>query len=513
MWRRAACMALFPLLGAAGLAEAQRPSGDKTLPELLRRLSYPATRATKPVIRTGGRFDALVLVNETEPNDDFSSADAVSIGDQASGAIDPAGDLDAWMFSAAANTILDIDVDAEVLGSDLDPVIGIFSSAATLLAVNDDADGLDSRIKYTVQGTDNYFLAIIDFDETVGGPTYTYTINLGTATPGPGDPISIVEDEMLVPFAIAAGPNGDLFIGEASDNSIRRVTPSGGSSTFASNIEVPLGMAFDVFGNLLVVSGDNRIYRFTPTGQRGVLIQDVTTPFWIAIGSDGSIWVSDLNTGHVRRYDLRARFKESIDLSSFGGAGPIGFSPSGELHFSNGPSLFKIVAGQPELLFSRPGAIWGFAFDVDGNIYVPEDDGGSVVRYGPNGTILDDPFVNGLQLPLAAAFGRNADGTTNSTLNVADAEVGLLARANPAGVPAAGWPVGVSLDVLVLEEVVDELLGPGGMLEQPKLGMLDALGNDNGLYDVGDFRAYLEETNRLDGTSMTAITGRAGPQR
>ncbi len=59
--------------------------------------------------------------------------------------------------------------------------------------------------------------------------------------------------------------------------------------------------------------------------------------------------------------------------------------------------------------------------------------------------------------------------------------------------------------VLALEDVADHLLGEAGALTDNETRFLDLLGNGNGVFDVGDFRAYLEATGGLN-----AVLGATG---
>jgi hypothetical protein len=57
---------------------------------------------------------------------------------------------------------------------------------------------------------------------------------------------------------------------------------------------------------------------------------------------------------------------------------------------------------------------------------------------------------------------------------------------------AAGWPV-VGLRFSDIDEAAaaDEVMGVPNLLTDPTRTFLDVIGNNDGSYDVGDFRAYL----------------------
>jgi hypothetical protein len=526
-------------------------------------------------------------VSENEPNDNPAVADAVSLGDQGTGEVNPTGDVDYWVFSATAGTVLDIDVDASQFGSPLDPTLELFApDGVTSLAFNDDYDGLDSRIRYTISTTGSYYIAIRAFGGG-GGTGEFYTINFNTITPGPGDPTTLFAAGLDGPGGIAVDAQGDLFVAELSSNEISRVTAGGTVSVFATGIPGPRGLAFDGFGDLLVASDDGSVYKVSAAGVPTPFLTGLSWPFWLATGPDGSIWVCDLGAGMILHHDAFGQLQDSFDVTSVGGAGFIAFSPGGELHFSNFLAIYKLVGGQPELVFTAPEFLEGFAFDVHGNLYVANEMRSRVILYADDGTVLEDPFALGVEGPVAVAFGRDADGATNARLFATDFAAGEVREMNPAGIRAPGWPVtvellvvgpdalpdavmgadynvaltvsdqtitptwsvvsgtlppGISLDsgtgvlggfpteagtfafrvraegnsrlgekdysitvtepVLAVTDVADQVLGVTGVLTAEEMRYLDLLGNDNGVFDVGDFRAFLLATGALAGTAL-----------
>ncbi len=484
----------------AGAAEtrAQEPEHKPSLRDLYSREAYAALVAERM------QAAALAVVAESEPNNDAASADAVALGDQATGSINPAGDFDWWSFTVTGGTTVDIDVDASEVGSALDPVLGLFDTdGTTLLAENDDFDGLDSRIQYSISTTGTYYIVIVDFGGG-GSASHTYTINFNSAQPGPGDPVSEISSGMLGPFGIATGANGDFYVVEVDQGNILRITPTGTKSTFANVPNAWGNPAFDAFGNLLVPSDNGIVNKVTPSGTVTPFITDAVFPFWIAVGPDGKIWISDIDDGEIRYYEPDGTFEGSIDLISVGGAGPIAFSPDGVLHFSGGLDLYRYV-GSPQAIVTGQPFIWGFSFDTDGNIYVSKPDQSQVVVFGPTGTTVADPFSVSVNSSLANAFGRNSDGSWNARLFATEFNAGTLIEFNASGVLAAGAPLGLSLDMISSDAAADELLGDTGSLSEAEMDFLDWMGNGNGGYDVGDFRALLVERGTVTTSLSPAI--------
>ncbi len=437
-------------------------------------------------------FTCDVVGTENEPNGSLGTARAVTLGTDGTGVICPSSDEDYWSFTATAGTTVDLDVDAQSLGSPLDAVLGLFASDSTLLAFNDDFNGLDPRVEFNLPAAGTYYVGVGAVGGG-GGQGYTYPRHLRTVVPGPGDPIVLRADTLGFPLGLAVNAEGSLFASDLSGDRVWRVTPQGNASVFAAGITVPQGIAWDALGNLLVASIDGDVHRVTPQGQGSRFITDPGIPFWIAIGHDGTIWLTDLSDGSIRQYGIQGQLLARHDASAVGefGPGPIAIAPSGEPYFSNGPAIWKLVNGQPQKVFDAVFTVWGFAFDVAGNIYVPNPSTGRITLYGPTGVVVADPFAVAAVSPRAVAFGRNADGTTNARLFATDPglELGALIEANAAGVQNPGLPLGFTPQFTTVAAAA-ELLGAGGLSAGDRQ-LLDAIGNRNGRYDTGDFRAYL----------------------
>lgn len=135
------------------------------------------------------------------------------------------------------------------------------------------------------------------------------------------------------PTAAALAADGTLYVADTQNHTIRRVTAAGAVTTFAgtagaagdqdgsgsaARFREPRGLAFDTAGNLFVAdTGNHLIRRITPAGQvttfagmsglagtfdaatgTGALFNE---PTGIAVGADGNIYVTDVNTCFVRR--------------------------------------------------------------------------------------------------------------------------------------------------------------------------------------------------------------------
>lgn len=152
-------------------------------------------RSTAPTIRD---------VTEMEPNGAPASADTIALGDRVTGAIDPGGDIDGFWFFADAGTVLDIDVEANDAGSDMDPVLELFDANDGFVAFNDDfGPSLDSRLIHRLPEAGWYRLVIQDFgmwccgDPFAGGPDAPnafYTIAVSQLASGNIGIVSMTSD-------------------------------------------------------------------------------------------------------------------------------------------------------------------------------------------------------------------------------------------------------------------------------------------------------------------------------
>jgi sugar lactone lactonase YvrE len=101
------------------------------------------------------------------------------------------------------------------------------------------------------------------------------------------------------PETIVFDSSGNLFVSNGSAKTIKKVTPSGVKTTFASGVDV-VGMAFDAFGNLFVSqrskdtdASEGVILEFAPDGSSKVFASNLTKPQGLAFDSLGNLYVAD----------------------------------------------------------------------------------------------------------------------------------------------------------------------------------------------------------------------------
>ncbi len=401
---------------------------------------------------------------ESEPNDSVSQANTVTLGDTATGSIDPAGDVDYFALDVPAGTTLALDVYAARAGSSLDATLTLIGTdSATVLAFNDDFNGTDSYIEYTIDTAGRYFILIASYDGS-GGAAYTYALSFGVVLPGPGDPTTLYATSLGAPYGIAAGPGGELYVADPDSLRLLRVAPNGQVTTlasFASTAELPVGVAVDGTGDVLVSTVDTgfahgKIVRFSGN-QRSIFASNLASGAAITVGPDGDVWVIDPVAGLLRRYDPVGGPKDSVDLSALTNLAfemDLAFSPAGDLYFSNAyDAIYRVVSGVPQLAYQASPYLEGIAFDKDGYLYVGNGFEGRVILLDPSLQPVNDPFARShLGGPTQVAFLRDASGAMTARLladnvgyHLTPPYPGSVVEMNPAGMRAVGLRIGIDL--------------------------------------------------------------------
>ncbi len=200
----------------------------------------------------------------------------------------------------------------------------------------------------------------------------------GTGTRGfEGDGGPATEAQLNSPVAVAISPSGDLFIADAGNHRIRKV--SGGTITTVAGtglpmfsgdggpagqagLNVPLHLLFDSAGNLYIAdSGNNRVRRVDPSGTITTVAGSgargfsgdggaarearLNAPVALALLPDGTLLIADSGNNRVRAVDAQG----IIRTVAGGGIGD---------------------GGDPrQALLNLP---YGIAVDARGNLYIAD---------------------------------------------------------------------------------------------------------------------------------------------
>jgi sugar lactone lactonase YvrE len=174
------------------------------------------------------------------------------------------------------------------------------------------------------------------------------------------------------PFGVAVAPDGTVFVADAgAAQSIRRISPDGIVSTFATGFNTPSGLAVDGGGVLYVAdTGNNAIRRVDRNGTVSTVAGGFNGPIGVAVDAAGRVIVADTYNDRIRAIE-----------------------PDGT------------VVTITDEYFDTP---CGVAVDAGGNIYVAETGAGVLRVISPAGvvsTIEPMPF-DGLFRPIGIAVGQ-----------------------------------------------------------------------------------------------------------
>lgn len=232
------------------------------------------------------------------------------------------------------------------------------------------------------------------------------------------------EARFLYPSGVAVDANGNVFVGDAGNNTIRKITPAGVVTTLA-------GLA----GQKGSADGAGTAARFS-------------APYGVAVDASGNVYVADMNNHTIRV------------VTPAGAATTIAGSPglSGTANGTGGAARFNGPTG--------------VALDAAGNLYVA-DTGNSAIRLvGPGGAVSTfaglpgqggsaDGLVGSARFAFPTGVAVDASGnvyvgdTNNGTIRRISLGVvstlagtaGQIGSADGAGVAARFWaPSGLAVD-------------------------------------------------------------------
>ena len=204
------------------------------------------------------------------------------------------------------------------------------------------------------------------------------------------------------PAAIVTDTTGNFFVADSQNHAIRKVTTNGVVTTFAGQLGVsgtadgtgtgaqfnaPSGLAFDANGNLFVAdTGNSTIRKITPSGAVSTFAgiagssgyadgaagsAQFSAPLGIAVATNGTVFVADSGNHCIRRISGGM-------VSTFAG----------------NPQIWGSVDGTgTNARFNGPV---GLAFDAQGNLFVSDANNDTIRKITTNGVVTTFAGAAGL---------------------------------------------------------------------------------------------------------------------
>jgi hypothetical protein len=123
----------------------------------------------------------LEEVEEKEPNNDVDQAQRVPLNCSITGTVTTPTDVDYYVFEGKKGQRVVVSCLASSIDSRLQPQLQLYSRAGSLLAINRDYHGTDALVDATLPADGDYYVRVVSFTYTQGGPEYFYRLTISTA--------------------------------------------------------------------------------------------------------------------------------------------------------------------------------------------------------------------------------------------------------------------------------------------------------------------------------------------
>jgi sugar lactone lactonase YvrE len=255
-------------------------------------------------------------------------------------------------------------------------------------------------------------------------------------TPG-GDQSTFASSGLNHPYGLAFDRAGDLFVADHESGNIYEFTNgvAANQGIFASGFNYttePVALAFDTAGDLFVASDQSaNIYEFTNgiAANQGVFCHLSSAGIQgLAFDSSGNLFASQPGNNTIAKITpggVQSNFASNLNF-------PVGlaFDSSGNLFAANGGSgkIYEYTNGVAanQGTFATPtSSIQGLTFDSAGDLFVTDETGGKIYEFTNGVAANQGIFASGLDSPESLAFAPNSITTlTNIVVSPASPVIG-----------------------------------------------------------------------------------------
>ncbi|NQZ82119.1 MAG: hypothetical protein HRT52_13990 [Colwellia sp.] len=169
-------------------------------------------------------------------------------------------------------------------------------------------------------------------------PQYTEFSGTGLIKIAANGNISVLSEEMQGPLGNAVDRMGNIYVANINDQTIKKVSPDGITTTFAQLDVYPAGVAIDNDNNLFVASyNSNNITKITASGEVSLFSDDeqLNGPVGIVFDAMGTLYTANYNNGNIYSISAEgvATFLAHIEGPDFFNIGYITYA-SGNIYAS-----------------------------------------------------------------------------------------------------------------------------------------------------------------------------------
>ena len=232
------------------------------------------------------------------------------------------------------------------------------------------------------------------------GKIYTFTTNGVQRTFASG---------LNGPFGLAFDIEGNLFVSDYFSGNIYKFTTNGVQSTFASGLNGPAALAFDKMGNLFV--GADNIYKFTTNGVQSTFASGLNLPYGLAFDAAGNLYEADAGSGNIFKFTtngVQSTFASGQNLVNaeglaFNSAGILFVTTMGSSGTGGTGNIYTFTTNGAQSSFAS-GLKWpvGMVFNSAGILFEANRASGNIYTFTTNG--VQSTFVSGLSDPFGLAF-------------------------------------------------------------------------------------------------------------
>jgi len=228
-------------------------------------------------------------------------------------------------------------------------------------------------------GTAAKFNGPLGVTEDASGNLYVTDGNNGTVRKiTPAGVVSNFATGFTTPEGIAIDASGNIYVSDYGTGVVKKITSAGAVSTFATGLTGPAGLCFDSSGNLFVADQDaNQVKKITSAGvvsvyagsgtagstnSANVLTARFNSPLDVQVDAAGNVFVADYGNNEIREIST------STGVTTFAGSTTSGrTNATGTAARFNGPT--------------------GIAMDGAGNFYIADYTNNEIRQITPAGVV------------------------------------------------------------------------------------------------------------------------------